>query len=197
MDAKLDFLQELGNIGTGHATTALSSILGNKRLSLVVPRAYMLSFTELAQYLGTSEDIVSCIYVQFQGDLDGHMAFILPIEQATNLANILLQESELELSELGESAILEVGNIMLASYLNALGSLTNLRLVPTVPVIAIDMIGAVWQSILAGANVADNLTMIDTRFYTHNVELNGHIIVLPSDTAYQTLSRVLNLEDVR
>lgn len=195
MNARLDFLQELGNIGTGHATTALSNLLGGKRLDLVVPKAYMLSFNDLAEFLGTTENIVSCVYIHFSGDLEGEMAFILPISQATHLANILLEDNLPELSELGISALLEVGNIMLASYLNALSSLSGFKIVPSVPVIAIDMNGAIWQSILADANVADSVTMISTRFYTEDVELTVHIIVIPSEESYDKLSRVLGLEE--
>lgn len=198
MDSRLDFLQELGNIGASHAATALSKMLDGKRLDLVVPRARMLTFREAAEFIGSSEDIVSCIYVQIVSEIKGHMAFILPLESALNLANLLTAENTPELSPLGESAILEVGNIMLGSYLNALSKLTNMRVEPSVPVLAIDMFGAIWESILAGAYVTDQITMIDTQFSTQSTKLTGHIVLLPSEDSLtsEILSRELGLEDL-
>lgn len=200
MDARLDFLQELGNIGASHATTALSHMLSGKRLKLIVPKARVLSFSEAAQFINSSEDIVTCIYMQVLEELKGHIVFILPIESSINLASLLLAENLTGLSELAESALLEVGNIMLGSYLTALSLLMEVRINPTVPVIAVDMVGAIWQSILANANVVDSVTVIDTHFSTTYTQLKGHIIFLPSDNsfekAFSKLYQGLVLEDV-
>lgn len=197
MDARLDFLQELGNIGASHAATALSKMLDGQRLKLVVPQARMMSFKEAADFIGNSEDIVSCIYVQIVTEIKGHMAFILPYDSAINLSNLLTAENSSELTPLGESALLEVGNIMLGSYLNALSKLTAMRVEPSVPVLAIDMFGAIWESILAGAYVTDEITIIDTQFSTLNTQLTGHIMLLPcEDTfSFEIISSKLGLEE--
>lgn len=197
MDARLDFLQELGNIGASHAATALSKMLDGQRLKLVVPQARMLSFSDAAGFTGNSEDIVCCIYVEIVSEIKGHMAFILPLDSAINLANLLTAENSSELSSLGESALLEVGNIMLGSYLNALSRLTEMRVEPSVPVLAIDMFGAVWESILAGANVTDQITIIDTQFSTLSTKLTGHIMLLPCEDSLsiELISRELGLEE--
>ena len=47
---------------------------------------------------------------------------------------------------------------MITSYLNALSALTNFVLRPSIPGLAIDMAGAVWQSVLAGALIDDEVT---------------------------------------
>lgn len=197
MDARLDFLQELGNIGASHAATALSKMLDGKRLKLVVPQARMLTFYEASELMGNCEDIVSCIYVQIVSEIKGHMAFILPLDSAINLANLLTGENTPEISQLGESALLEVGNIMLGSYLNALSKLTNMRIEPSVPVLAIDMFGAIWESILAGANVTDRITLIDQQFSTTSTQLMGQIMLLPCEDTFtlESISRKIVLED--
>ncbi len=73
--ARLDFLKELANIGTGHATTALSQMLQGKLFQLVVPDAQMLPFEELADFIGGLEQVVAGIFVIISGDVAGHMAF--------------------------------------------------------------------------------------------------------------------------
>ncbi len=199
MDAKLDFLQELGNIGASHAATALSHMLSGKRLQLVVPEARSLSFSEAAEYMGGMEDVVTCVYMQVLEEFHGHMAFILPMESSINLVSLLLEKNLKEITDLAESALLEVGNIMLGSYMTALSLLIGVRVTPTVPVIAIDMAGAIWQTILANAGAVDTVTVIDTGFSTTRTQLMGHIIFLPSDNlfekAYKRFDQGLVLEE--
>lgn len=195
MDVKLDFLRELGTIGASHGTTALSKMLHGQRLSLVVPEAEMLSFNELADYIGGSEEIVAGIYVEMTGEAEGHMAFILPYPSAVTLVNMLTLGSETELTEIGTSALLEVGNIMITSYLNALNALTGLKLYPSVPDLAIDISAAIWESILVNAEIADQVTLIKTVFTTPKVELSGRIIFLPTEEGFAKIAKVVGLEE--
>ena len=194
--ARLDFLKELGNIGAGHATAALSRMLGNERFELVVPEAAMLSFGDAWDYIGGPEQVVAGIYIQVMGDAHGHMAFILPVDSALRLVEILVGGETAELDEMGLSALEEVGNIMVASYLNALSDLTGMRLMPSVPAAAVDMAGAVWQTILAGAAVSDTLTLIKTEFMTDSVAIAGHILFLPDEKGFQIIARRLGLEEL-
>ena len=72
------------------------------------------------------------------------------------------------------------GNIMLGSYITALSLLSDTKIKPTVPGIVIDMNGAIWQSILAGAGVTEAVTILDTKFSTAELELSGHLIFIPT-----------------
>lgn len=195
-DAKLDFLRELGNIGTGHATTALSQMLQGKLFQLVVPDARMLPFEEAADFIGGLEQVVAGIFVAVSGDVSGHMAFILPIDSAMTLVRLLTSGQNEELDEMALSALQEMGNIMITSYLNALASMTDMVFAPSVPGIAIDMAGAVWQSVLAGAQAADEVTIIRTDFYADGSAIEGHIIFLPDGEDFVKIARVMGLEDM-
>lgn len=200
MNQILDFLQELGNIGASHATTALSHLLADVELKLTVPRVRILSFAEAADFICSSEDVVVCVYMQMIESIKGNMAFILHLDSALTLANYLTHEQNTNLSELQESALLEVGNIMLGSYLTALSILTNMRIEPSVPVIGIDIMGAIFESILAHAGITENVTILETNFATKRLELSGHIIFLPDqeifNSLYQRVSSRLELEEI-
>ncbi|HHY15460.1 MAG TPA: hypothetical protein GX521_05250 [Firmicutes bacterium] len=128
--ARLDFLKELANIGTGHATTALSQMLQGKLFQLVVPDAQMLPFEELADFIGGLEQVVAGIFVIISGDVAGHMAFLLPLDSALLLIELLTGDGDENLNELQLSALQEVGNIMITSYLNALSKMTGLLMAP-------------------------------------------------------------------
>ena len=195
-DARLDFLKELGNIGTGHATTALSQMLQGKLFQLVVPDARMLPFEEAAVFIGGLEQVVAGIFVAISGDVSGHMAFILPIDSAMILVRLLTSDDSGELNEMGLSALQEMGNIMITSYLNALATMTNMVITPSVPGVAVDMAGAVWQSVLAGAQVANEVTIIRTDFYADGSAIEVHIIFLPDEEDFVKIARVMGLEEI-
>lgn len=195
-DLKLDFLRELANIGTGHATTALSQMLNGRLFQLVVPDAQMLPFTEAADYMGGLEQVVVGIFVVISGDVKGHMACVHPLDSALVLIRLLTGETKTQIDELGRSALQEMGNIMVTSFLNALSKMADLLLVPSVPGVAIDMAGAVWESILAGAEVAEEVTVIRTRFSTEGESIEGHIIFLPDEDDFRKIGRQLGLEEM-
>ncbi len=194
MKKKLDFFQELANIGSSHGTTALSQMLKDEALKLTVPKAHLFSFDEAAAKIGGSEDVVVCVYMRLVGQFKGNMAFILPFKSAVILANHLTSKNSSELNEIGESALLEVGNIVLSSYLTALSLLGDIRIQFSVPVIAVDMSGAVWQSILADAGITDTVTILDTFFTTKNIELSGQLVFLPNEKDFETLYQKISSE---
>jgi len=195
-DAKLDFLKELANIGTGHATTALSQMLSGRLFQLVVPDAQMLPFSEAAEYVGGAEQVVVGIFVVVSGDVKGHMAFLLPLDSALVLLRLLIGDNSGEMNELARSALQEIGNIMITSYLNALSKMTNLLMAPSVPGVAIDMAGAVWQSVLAGAQVTNEVTVIRTEFFADGESIEGNIIFLPDDDDFKKIARLLGLGEM-
>lgn len=195
-EVKLDFLRELANIGTGHATIALSEMLQGRLFQLVVPDAQMLPFTEAAQYVGGLEQIVVGIFVVISGDVEGHMAFLMPLDSAQVLLRLLLDQEGETIDELGRSALQEIGNIMVTSYLNALSKMTNLLMAPSVPGVAIDMAGAVWESVLAGAQVRNEVTVIRTEFSADGESIEGHIIFLPDDEDFNKIAGLLGLGEL-
>ncbi len=195
-DAKLDFLKELANIGTGHATTALSQMLSGRLFQLVVPDAQMLPFSEAAAYIGGSEQVVVGIFVVVSGDVKGYMAFLIPLDSALVLLRLLTGDDSGEIDELARSALQELGNIMITSYLNALSKMTDLLMAPSVPGVAIDMAGAVWESVLAGAQVTNEVTVIRTEFFADGESIEGNIIFLPDDDDFNKIARLLGLEEL-
>ena len=58
------------------------------------------------------------------------------------------------------------------------------------------MAGAVWQSVLAGALVDDEVTVIRTDFSADGVDIGGNIVLLPDDEEFQKIERALGLEDL-
>ena len=179
-----DVLKELGNIGAGNATTALAQMLGSK-VDMSVPQVQLLDFNVLGDTVGGEDEIMAGIYLQVEGDIQGNMMFIQKKVSAAHLINkmmagmIEIKDEEVADYEFGEmecSAIKEVGNIITGAYLNALSSLTNLKIYPSVPQLAIDMAGALLSVPAVEFGLfADKILLVQTKF-SDDVELDGFFI---------------------
>lgn len=189
---QMDLLKELGNIGAGNATTALSTMLGDQRLDMVVPEVVVCTLPETVELVGGPEMVVVGIYISMSGDVDGHIVFLLPKESALKLVGVLIGMRLEDIDEMGLSVLQEVGNIVIASYLNALSDMTGLKLVPSVPALAIDMAGAVWGAILAGAQITEDfVTVIKAAFHVEKTSLDGLIIMIPEADYFDKIFSIL------
>ena len=140
-----DVLKEIGNIGAGNATTALSQII-NTRIDMEIPVVNLMELKELPDLVGGAENILTGILFRLEGELDGMIMFVMERDSSRHLLNILFQNNdstEQDFSEMDCSALKEVGNIIVGAYLSSLSSLTNLLITTSVPSMAIDMAGAI------------------------------------------------------
>ena len=67
-DVQFDVLKEIGNIGAGNATTALSAML-NIKVDMSVPNVALLPFSEISSVVGSEEDTVVGILIELDGKL--------------------------------------------------------------------------------------------------------------------------------
>ena len=196
-----DVLKELGNIGAGNATTALAQMLGSK-VDMSVPQVQLLDFNVLGDTVGGEDEIMAGIYLQVEGDIQGNMMFIQKKVSAAHLINkmmagmIEIKDEEVADYEFGEmecSAIKEVGNIITGAYLNALSSLTGLKIYPSVPQLAIDMAGALLSVPAVEFGLfADKILLVQTKF-SDDVELDGFFILIPDMESYEKILTVLGV----
>jgi chemotaxis protein CheC len=145
----LDVFKEIGNIGAGNAASALAGLL-NRRISMTVPEASVVPFSSILSVLEGPETLVSGVLIDMTGDLNGYILLILSMQDAMAMASQALMqdqrdvsEPEFELSEMERDTILEIANILVGSFLSAISSFTGLNIIPTVPQISIDMMGAI------------------------------------------------------
>ncbi|KOP79032.1 chemotaxis protein CheY [Lysinibacillus sp. FJAT-14745] len=198
----LDVLKEIGNIGAAHAATALSNLLG-KKIDMKVPKVEMVSFNDMMELAGGSENVVVGIYLRIEGDAEGSMFFILPIEQANRFIRRLIFDESFDfkkrpVSELGLSAMQEMGNILSGSYLSALSDFTNLKIYPTVPGLSVDMFGAIISiGLIELSHVSDNVIVINTSIFEDGVEdqetVRGHFFLLPDPDSFDAIFKALGV----
>jgi chemotaxis protein CheC len=191
----IDILREIGNIGAGNAATALSQLL-NKKIEMNVPDVRIVSFDEMMELVGGAEHVVASVFLRIEGDISGNMFFMLSLEQAERF--IQQMTGNKELSELGSSALQELGNILAGSYLSALADFTKLKLHPSVPALSVDMIGAILEyGLIELSRVGDFAIVIDTALYEEEQEqdsVNGHFFLLPDPDSFTPIFQSLGVE---
>ena len=184
-DEYFDVLKELGNIGAGNATTALSQMMQCK-VDMSVLQVRLMEFKELGKIMGGEEIIMAGIYLGIEGDIAGSIMFLLEKQAARHLVDKLMgmsMEGE-EFSEMEFSALKEVGNIITAAYLNSLSSLTGLRIQPSVPDLTVDMAGAILSvPAIEFGTLGDKMLLIQTQFFDEMV-LDGYFILVPNLDSY-------------
>jgi chemotaxis protein CheC len=193
---QMDVLKEIGNIGAGNAVTSLAKMI-DKRVDMAVPKARILGFDKVTQILGGEEILVVGILLSVTGDLTGNIMFILDINAARQLVNILtnnMDRTSLEFDDLELSALKEIGNILTASYLSALAGLTNLRILPSVPELAIDMAGAILSvPAIEFGKVGDSVLYIETEFSEGITKVFGDFLLIPDVDSYEVLLKALGV----
>ncbi len=192
----LDILREIGNIGAGNATTALSQMI-NKKIDMGVPQVNVLEFKELAEVLGGAENPIVGILIGVEGQINGMMMFVLEQKSAHNLVNMLMErdiDRFEDFTEMDLSALNEIGNIIAGAYLSSLSTLTNLKIIGTVPNMAIDMAGAILSvPAIEFGKVGDRALLIQTDFGGELERVFGYFILIPELDSYAEILKSLGI----
>ncbi|MBS4536028.1 chemotaxis protein CheC [Clostridium sp. D2Q-14] len=185
----LDVFKELGNIGAGNAATALSQIL-NDKVNMDIPQVRLLNFSDVDRMLGGPENPVVGIYFAMGGDAVGNMMFILDLDSAKNLVELLLnkEKDSCKLDDLEISALSEIGNIIASSYINSLSQLTNLNLKISIPSISIDMAAAILSvPAIQFSYISDKVLFIETEFKEQNKYITGNLFLIPDINSFEII----------
>lgn len=144
-EMQLDALRELANIASGTAATSLSRML-QRSVELSVPKAFALPLAEAVDAAGNPEERMTGVALNITGDIEGIVLLLIDLPGASTLCALLEVDPD---TEVGISALGEIGNILSASYLAALSSMTGLSLLPSPPQVITDMAGSIVSSALA------------------------------------------------
>ena len=196
---QFDVLKEIGNIGAGNATTALSKMI-NAKIDMSVPKVKLLGFSELAEVIGTEGAVMAGILLMLEGDIDGMMMFLLDIDSARTLVNGLLgknsdehEKDDINFNEMEFSVLREIGNIITGSYLSALSDLTKLTIVSSVPSLQIDLAEAIFCiPAIEFSKIGDKVLLIQTQFDNES-QINGYFVLVPELESYDKIFGSLGL----
>jgi chemotaxis protein CheC len=188
----IDALKEIGNIGAGNAATSLGILL-DEDVVISIPKVRVESFDDVVRSVGGTEEMCVAVLVNFSGDATGVVLFMLSMDDAKGITDILSAEEGDDtpgLSDLKLSGIKEFGNILGSSYLGSIASLMGMDVSLSVPHVAIDMAGAILSAPIAKYGASDSKVMfIEESFSTKKRQLQSRVIMF---TDIETLSDIIN-----
>lgn len=189
-----DAFKEIGSMGASHAANSLSAMIGGKVI-IEVPRLDVIPAEDIPNYVGGHENLMTGIFIKYQGDLDATLMVLFPYKASLELADILLGRdigSTGALSEMEVSVMQEVGNIMAAHFANALSDLLGLKIIPTSPAFACDIAGAMLDFLTVEiGQKTDKTIFFSTTFHSFSKEISGYLFLAPEVTSLEKILEII------
>ena len=188
---ELDVMREISSIGTSHAATALSTML-QKEIRITIPEVSILDYEDSVKRMGEPEEIVAATLVKMEREVDGIMLFVFKLDLADAVLEKLIGKSYgsfEDMDEMAYSALEEVGNIIICSYINAFAKLAGMEIDLSVPGSTVNMLGGILTVPIAEYGYeTDKLMYINAEFIMEGRKLSDGLLMLP-DIA--SLNRIL------
>jgi chemotaxis protein CheC len=191
---QMDAIREIGNIGTGNAATALSSLIG-RTVDMDVPVAELVPIYEVTAHYGSPETRVCAVLLRTEELFSCSLMFLIDEEKADVLADLIIpmdisgMDDEAKF-QMRNSALSEQGNIILGAFLNALSLITGWTLPTTTPAVARDMLGSIMDLVASMFGVmGDSAMLVKTNLHIMEIEgdLGGTVIMIPDPGSLEAL----------
>ncbi|MCM1495334.1 MAG: chemotaxis protein CheC [Bacteroides sp.] len=192
----LDMLTEIGTIGAGNATTSLSVLLDSK-LTMKIPKVSFMNMDDFVESIGGAENIIAGVMSNITGDIEGFVLFAMDLRDARRLVNRLrgIEISKLErFTEMDLSAVKEIGNILISSYLSSMETLIGMKMRPSNPMMTIDMAGAILSfPAVVNSREHDDVLRIESQFEGEDLSIDGHIMMISDSNSYNIIHKKFGL----
>ncbi len=179
---EIDTLQEIGSIGTGNAATALSQLL-NCEVRITRPEVRIMGYNEAIEWIGGAEEITAGVLVKMGGQINGIMLAVQKLDFINQVLKSIMGkgvEDYMGLHEMECSALIEVGNIMISTFINALSGLADLKIELTVPAFTVDMQGAIMAVPMAEyGGQSDHIMTIGGNFVCDDKQVPCRLLLSP------------------
>jgi chemotaxis protein CheC len=176
-------------------------------IDMDVPKADLVSIYSLSEYYGDPDSIVAAVFVRSFGEFGCSLIFIQEEEDAGLMVDLLLKQQfgdyvpkDID-PEMRDSALTEVGNIILSSFLNAVNLLIGTQHQISVPGVAHDMLASILDVVVSiFGQMGDMALVVNTQLRVgassqneENRTISGNIVMLPDPDALELLLRKLQV----
>ncbi len=195
-----DALNELGNIASCHAVTSLAEMTG-VTIDIEVPTVDIVSIEDTEKLI-EAEKMVAGIFVQIDGGFSGYLQVLFPERSALHLVDILMGktpgETKTIATEMEESAVVEIGNMLASSFCDGIADFFQFSLMPSPPSFAFDMMGAMVESAIIAvvqAQETEHVILFRCDFQEETEGgIYGYILLFPHPDSLKNMLSMLEAE---
>ncbi|MFX1534355.1 MAG: chemotaxis protein CheC [Promethearchaeota archaeon] len=193
----IDALQEIGNIGSGHAANALSELL-NRRIDMSLPRFKLLTTTDLSQVKWrdqASGNALAVAALEIKGDMVLNILVIFDETTLWSLIRLIRSDTKAvsvdKLTSLDQSILQEVGNILALHYLTAINNFLHKKAIPAEPTsLKIEASEAILVNIVTRfASDCSHVITVECDIFTSDMKLSPLVVLIPEE---KTLEKLLH-----
>ncbi len=174
---------KLAHSGSTNAIAGFSKMI-NQEITVRALNLEEVLARNVASLIGKTDDYVAGIYLSFDGNTAGHILLAFPPKTAFELVDMIMElppGSTETLGEMERSVMGEIGNIVGAFFLNTIADSVGQRLLPSPPLVSIDTVGAIIDSVMSDVLISEKpIFGIRLSFSTPDQEIDGRILILPT-----------------
>lgn len=193
-EVQLDLLKEVFNLGVGRAAASLSALINNKyEVTLSLPKVEFITIDEMIKSLKIeSENKIATISQKYSGAFSGTAHVIYSHTSSLRLVSLMLGSTVPHqiVSELEEDALMEIGNILINSYLNSLGHMLNEEIETDLPQILTGTPHEVFMEL--GTSATDKIAFIKSDFNIDEKNMKSHISLFLETNHLNKLLELIN-----
>jgi len=200
-----DILQEVGNIGSGNAVTALSRLI-NKRIDVDLTDVGIISLDQLPRQFGNTSEIVCGIFSHIRKP---SLSTILQVFELTPLMKLIADlagkkskinpdkvKSKKDLDDFAISTVTEFGNILAGHYASALADLLHTKMIFDVPEFTMSNAANLGDFLATELQEqSEYVVIIKTAIKVTDFQMNGIFFYIPDFEAIENLFKTLNINE--
>ncbi|MGX7023593.1 chemotaxis protein CheC [Vagococcus hydrophili] len=190
---EIDALKELVNIGGGHAATSIS-VLIDKPVEMIVPLIKVMNYEELYKDIMAESEIIYAVTIQVSSKGEGMFLFALPESSASEICDMMLPPDFEKSEEMIGSAITELSNILVNSFMNSIGQMLEIEFHTSEPGLTIDMFGSIISSLyMVFDQFDDEVLIIENEFYYSGKKMDALLYFIPEVGVLENLFKSIGM----
>lgn len=185
----LGILLEVGSMGAGHAATALSDIL-QEPILIDVPKIHTIQPHLLLKFYNKHDMPTIAIYLQLTEPYGCDILLMFELSEAKKIAAMMTMASSIEELDptMETSAIQELANILIGSFLTAISDFIDVKLLPTTPQSIVDSFDAITDTFLIKQSMlSENALIFETCFKRKGEDAESILMIFPSQELKELL----------
>lgn len=190
MKDEMDILREVGSISSGHASIALSEILG-KTIKLQMPSLDIIAGGVALKRIITEQVVVSVSSHILTG-IKGNVIFILDEKSTFKMIDMCYRIKPEDkrsgvLTEMGISVIKEVGSVVISSYIGALAMILKTVIIPSIPTLVSGPIQQIIGMAISSYAGEEYILLVEAIFEEPREKIKGSFYLVLSPEAMKSI----------